>query len=166
LAQGNIPSGSAIEQWAEGFWWKDLRDKAAIFEGGAALNKVEEFFGTSFGTRITLKFTNNSVPPEVVEIVPDFLALKGGKYHIVDAKYTTRQNFVLQDALTDNQRIVFRWIKDQNSNLTIEVRAINDRLKNLNIQQGSLISKGDLKIDILKSKQNDNTIVEPIINYH
>jgi len=35
------------------------------------------------------------------------------------------------------------------------------------LEQGDLLLKSELKIDILKSKQNDNTIVEePIINYH
>jgi hypothetical protein len=167
LGEGNIPSGSPLAKWGQGFWWKNLRELADEFESVAALDKIEELFGTVYGTNISLKVTNN-VTGEVKDIVPDFLAFKNGKYHIADAKYTTKSNFTVEDAVTPNQGDVFAWIKDPNSNISVEVRAANSKLTGFSgtIEQGDLLLKSDLKIDILKSKQNDNTIVESVINYH
>ncbi len=165
LGEGNIPSGSPLAKWGQGFWWKNLRELADEFESVAALDKIEELFGTVYGTNISLKVTNN-VTGEVIDIVPDFLAFKNGKYHIADAKYTTKSNFTVENAVTPNHGDVFDWIKNQ-SNISVEVRASNSKLENIpGLSQGDILPTSDLKIDILKSKQNDNSIVETVINYH
>ena len=165
LQEGGLPSNAALAQWGQGFWWKNLREFADEFESIAALDKIEVLFGTVYGTKISLKVTNK-VTGDVIEIVPDFLALKNGKYHIADAKFTTKSNFSVEDTFTPNQGEVFAWIKNQ-VDIRVEVRAANSKLENIpGLSQGDIISGSDFKIDILKSKQNDHSIVETVINYY
>jgi hypothetical protein len=165
VGEGNILPGTPLSKWGQGYWWKNLRELADEFERLAALDKVQDIFGSIYGTNITLKVTNN-VTGEIMEIVPDFLALKNGKYHIIDAKYTTKANFIIEKSFTPNQGDVFPWIKNQ-ANISVEVRSPNSKLENIpGLNQGDFLPTAGLKIDIIKSKQNNNTIVETLINYH
>ncbi|MCX2744398.1 fibronectin type III domain-containing protein [Mangrovivirga sp. M17] len=161
ISQGELVNGSALQSWAQGKWWKDLRETAQTFQNTAGLSKVRDVFGTSFGSQITLKVTKGS---ETFEIVADYLAKKDGMFYIVDTKYTTLDNFDLAKSFTPNQSKVFAWMKN-GDDITVEIRAVDSRLEELDLFQGDLLDPNNLKIDIYKSVPGISSQVAPIINY-
>ncbi len=161
ISQGELVNGSALQSWAQGKWWKDLRETAQAFQNTAGLSKVRDVFGTSFGSQITLKVTKGS---EIFEIVADYLAKKDGVFYIVDTKYTTLDNFDLAKSFTPNQSKVFPWIKN-GDDITIEIRAVDTRLEELGLFQGDMLDPNNLKIDIYKSVPGNSSQVAPVINY-
>ena len=47
LNEGNLPSGSALAQWGQGFWWKNLRELADQFEKFEAIDNFRSLYTTS-----------------------------------------------------------------------------------------------------------------------
>jgi hypothetical protein len=107
LSEGNLPSGSALSQWGQGFWWKNLRELADQFEKSAALDNFRSVNGIALDkvvTQVTLEVNG-------IKIRIDYLGVDGaGKFHLGDAKFSTKTKIWITDWLnsaTDNQTVVF-----------------------------------------------------------
>ena len=161
VSQGELINGSALNSWAQGKWWKDLRETAQVFQNTAGINKVREVFEGVFGSQITMKVTKGN---ESFEIVADYLAKKDGVFHIIDTKYTTLDNFDVAKSFTPNQSKAFPWMKN-GDDITIEIRADDSKLVNLNLLQGDMLDPTKLKIDIYKSVPGNSSQVGSVINY-
>ena len=165
LKSPDIPENA--KQWAtRGLRLRNMLVVSRQFDNGAALSEIIELYPNSYGRQITLKVTNKETG-KILEIVPDYLVRDGGKYKIVDAKYTSKalDDFELQKALTPNQDVVFGWLTDPKykGKLKIEVRANNDRLGNLQLKQGKTIDPDDLGIEILQSQAGNPKAIEKTI---
>jgi hypothetical protein len=167
LKRSDIPAGA--KSWAtRGMTLRNMQVVSRQFDNGAALSRVNELYPNSYGRQITLKVTNKALAKDnVLEIVPDYLVRDGGRYKIVDAKYTSKaaDDFELQKALTPNQDDVFGWIIDPKykGKLEIEVRANNSKLTNLDLDQGEFISAENMGIEVFQSQAGNPNAIEKII---
>jgi hypothetical protein len=167
LKRSEIPSGA--KSWAtRGMTLRNMLVVSRQFDDLTAFEEIKRLYPNSYGRQITLKVTNKALAKDnVLEIVPDYLVRDGGKYKIVDAKYTSKaaDDFELQKALTPNQDDVFGWLADPKykGKIEIEVRANNSRLTNLDLEQGGSIPADNIGIEVLQSQAGNPNAIEKTI---
>jgi hypothetical protein len=161
LSEGNLPSGSALSQWGQGFWWKNLRELADQFEGSAALTSFISTNGIAFNKvvqQVTLEVNG-------IKIRIDYLGVDGaGKFHLGDAKFSTKPKNWISDWLnsaTDNQTVVFPLFQNGGVN-NIVVKAtdpakIADLVK-IGLGNNSTISFSNTTLKIFGSEANQQAV--------
>jgi len=161
LNEGNLPSGSALAQWGQGFWWKNLRELADQFEDFAALDNF----------RLVNNLDINQVVEQVtlevngIKIRIDYLGKDAaGKFHLGDAKFTTKsKNWVTDwlNAATDNQTQVFPLFQNGGVN-SIVVKATDPQkiseLANIGLGNNSSISFSNITLKIFGSEANQQIV--------
>jgi hypothetical protein len=167
LKRSDIPTGA--KSWAtRGMTLRNMLVVSRQFDDLTAFEEIKRLYPNSYGRQITLKVTNKALAKDnVLEIVPDYLVRDGGKYKIVDAKYTSKaaDDFELQKALTPNQDDVFGWLTDPKykGKIEIEVRANNSRLTNLDLEQGGSVPADNIGIEVLQSQAGNPNAIEKTI---
>ncbi|MDF1546662.1 MAG: hypothetical protein P1P88_02495 [Bacteroidales bacterium] len=162
IEQANIPIKA--KQWANrGLKLRNMLKQSKLFDDFIE-ETVKTDYKAIYARQVTLRITNKSDPTKFLEIVPDYLINKDGKFIIVDAKYTTKEfdEFAIDNALTPNQNEVFKWFEDGDVG-GIEIRANPTKAELIDASQGQKLTNDEIKnfgIHIIKSKADAVDAIE------
>jgi len=160
----NLINGGSLSAKAKE-WVKRGRDLHRWQKRGKDFeNVVEDLLfpeGTGFGNQISLdvEVTTLTGTVKTVKVVADFLErLGGGKFKIIDAKYSDSAKNWATDWLsscTDNQKLVYPALSEGRAT-KVTVKVIEpekiDELKALGLNPNSQINVNNIELEILPSK--------------
>lgn len=158
-----VPTNAALNHWAQGYWWKNLRDMAQNFEKIPGLDEFKIVSGISDNSKIVEQVT---LEFDGVKIRVDYLGFDQltGKYSLGEAKFSTKNKNWGTDwlnASTDNQKTVFQAIQNGNVN-SIVVKATDaqklSELAGIGLANNSSISFANITLDIIGSNANQQTV--------
>lgn len=179
----NLPNNSALNQWANGFWWKDLREKASNFElldvdvPGSGVAKTD--FISNSGLNANNVVDQVTLEVNGTKVRMDYMGKKNGKYDLGDAKFSTKDKDWANDWLnstTTNQTTVYPQIQAGGNTVTIKASSSGKKAEieaafGITMQpSGSGTFKYDIpasdinSLKIIGSEADDFTSVKEIVN--
>ncbi|GEM_PF-5808682 len=166
LSEGTVVAGSPLAKWGQGKWWKNLKELSNKFDEEVVnLALVEEYGLSNVVQQVTLDVTNNAGITKRIRIDNLVFDEITGEYLLVESKFTTlTKNWNLDwfQSCTDNQKLVFEWIRNGNIKEIIVRANKNTKIQELsekfNIDPGSLLNHNSVGLEVYGSATNYNTI--------
>ncbi|MCD6069319.1 MAG: Fibronectin type domain protein [Bacteroidetes bacterium] len=164
LQEANIPSNTALTNWGQGYWWKDLKDAAKTYETTAreGVNGFKAATGITDEIRIVEQVTLE-INGTTIRI--DYLGRDAsGKYHFGDAKFSTKERDWINEWLnsaTDNQGIIFPLFQNGNVNSIIVKATTQEKLSALSqigLANNSTINFSNTSLRIFGSNANQQSV--------
>ncbi|WP_111626052.1 hypothetical protein [Gelidibacter algens] len=170
-SNGDFITGSNLEKWAQWKWFKDLTQKARLFEDVTGLESFKLVSGITDNTKIVKQVT---LEVNGTKIRIDYIGIDDmGLIHLGEAKFSTKIKNWSTDwlsASTKNQKIVFQLFEDNLVN-SIIIKATDVRkMKSLRSMFGLSntasippINFRNTSLSIFGSNANEQTIKSVIL---
>jgi hypothetical protein len=150
LKQGTFTQNSAFGKWGQGKFTKDLWEDASKFESTVVTHFAGSYsLDNELAEQITIDVYKNT---EKQTIRMDILLKKNtnNKVNMVEAKFSRAdKDWFLnwEEAATDNQKIVYNWLKNNEATKVVIKATDIDKVNKLR-DMGIIISNGQAEITL------------------